>query len=99
MESTPSEDHNLLNTQYKEEKDNGRSVRPPSFSGPDVSKDGFASKHSQAAKQQIAQDYSSKEHTSSNAPKTNEGWRELIFRIKLTPEEYSAYLHEKAKRL
>ena len=78
-----------------------RALRPPSFSGPDVGQDGFASRHSQAAKSQITPEAKA-ERPMVTPPKEQKGkgeWKELIFRIKLTPEEYSLYLHEKSKRL
>ena len=77
-----------------------REFRPPSFSGPDVGHDGFASRHSHTAKGKVGADFQ-KHKLKTNIPKEskNKEWKELIFRIKLTPEEYSRYLHEKSKRL
>ena len=75
-----------------------RSFRPPSFSGPDVNQDGFASRHSKEAKQQVDQENERARQMPKPEKKQSE-WTELTFRIKLTAEEYSLYLHEKAKRM
>ncbi|CAI2380826.1 unnamed protein product [Moneuplotes crassus] len=100
-QSHRDEEANFEGSEYKQPKERARNARPPSFSGPDVSNEGFASKHSHTAQNQLAQEYNnSKERVAPQKEAKPKGeWKELIFRIKLTPEEYSAYLHEKAKRL
>ena len=85
-----------------EERKTKRNVRPPSFSGPDVGQEGFAARHSQAAQHQAIQNNERLKATKTPPKTVNKkpsDKKELIFRIKLTPEEYSMYLHEKSKRL
>ena len=84
-----------------EERKTKRNVRPPSFSGPDVEQEGFAARHSQAAQHQAIQN-NERQKANKTPPKYSAKKplekKELIFRIKLTPEEYSMYLHEKSKK-
>ena len=85
-----------------EERKSKCNVWLPSFSGPDVGQEGFASRLSQVAQHQAIQS-NEREKINKTPPKKSAKKptekKELIFRIKLTHEEYSMYLHEKSKRL
>ena len=92
------ESENLSKNSIDDHKN--REFRPPSFSGPDVGQNGFASRHSVAAKGKAGLDFQKhKQKQNITKESKNKEWKELIFKIKLTPEKYSHYLHEKSKRL
>ena len=94
------EDLEYKGSEYNQPRPN-RAFRPPSFSGPDVGQEGFSSRHAPPGKHKVSKE-SARVKTKAVQPeetKQKGDWKELVFKIKLTPEEYSNYLHDKSKRL